>query len=75
MPDSCPRRGRLIGGCRFEARYHTIEPHSHLPGIISAQRAVSEADKQRLIIRRTYVHDVCVRCGETRRVVDNGGGA
>jgi hypothetical protein len=62
--DSCPRKGRWFGGCRFEPRYHVDEPTRELRDIIMRQWAASPADKDLLTIRMTYVHDVCVRCGK-----------
>lgn len=62
-PSSCPRLGKLFRGCKFEPRYHTISPTSDLVAVIHQQWSVSETDKDRLVVDRTYVHDVCVRCG------------
>ena len=63
--EACPRQGRLIGGCRFEPRYHVEEPTRALENVIQHQWSTSEQDRERLVRRVTYVGDVCVRCGRT----------
>jgi hypothetical protein len=58
----CPRRGKWIGGCRFEARYDYRAPTTtsvksqHVDDTIQ----VIEASKA-----RDYVRDICVTCGRT----------
>lgn len=63
--DGCPKKGRLIGGCRYEPRYHVEEPCEELRSIISKQWQTTQADRDLLVRRVTYVGDVCVRCGRT----------
>lgn len=65
MMEPCPRHGRWIGGCRFEPRYHVEEPTDELCDVIKKQWSASQADKELLVVKTTYVHDVCVRCGRT----------
>ena len=62
MDDKCV--GWLgVRRCRFEPRYDTIEPVAteHM-WFFSTDRKASD-----LVCKRTYVQDVCVRCGETRQ--------
>lgn len=59
----CNRAGRLFGGCRFSPRYDLGAPTVNL-GNASGEAAglalVMEASKP-----KTYVRDVCERCGKT----------
>lgn len=58
----CSRFGKLIGGCKFAPRYDLSRPaldgdfKGTAGGIVSAL----EASKA-----KTYVRDVCERCGKT----------
>lgn len=78
--DLCPRAGRWIGGCRFEARFDVGAPAVKLPlgvapgevlWVPSEQVAALHASKP-----QTYVRDVCVRCGRTieRQPTERGDG-
>ncbi len=59
----CPRQGRLIGGCKFEARYDSELPEgfklSSYEGSVAGAQALYDAVKT-----KTYVHDICTRCGK-----------
>lgn len=55
---ACERRGKWIGGCRFEPRYDTTPMLSEVFALPSQLPSIIEASK-----RKTYVGDVCVRCG------------
>lgn len=60
MSDECVRKGKWIGGCRFEPRYDKSPPQTGgmefegggLEPILEALRKV------------TYVADVCTTCGK-----------
>ena len=63
MTNDCPQFGKVFGGCHFEARY------DHSPADLgfgeiktSAQAAIMFAETMRA---KTYVKDVCTRCGRT----------
>lgn len=58
----CERKGRWIGGCRFEARYDSKpgELPGNFQGAAAGLLAFLEASQQ-----KTYVADVCIRCGKT----------
>lgn len=56
----CPRAARLFGGCRFRPRFDISEGDSNWSGSAAGVVAAIEASK-----RKTYVHDVCERCGKT----------
>lgn len=55
----------LTHGHRYEARYHTVPTlktlHSSDPYTIERVMKASE--------HRTYVHDICVYCGDTKAIV------
>lgn len=57
----CPRFGKWLKGCRFEARYDKGAPkvEFELNGRGSA-REILQACKP-----TTYVKDVCITCGKT----------
>lgn len=57
----CARFGKLLGGCKFVARYDS-EPKDigQYNGSISAFRELAEA-----MTKKVYVKDICVRCGKT----------
>lgn len=59
----CPRLGKLIGGCKFVARYSL--PAYQPPGEVqtTADAFIRAVEVMR---PRVYEGDVCVRCG--RRV-------
>lgn len=58
----CTQKGRLIGGCRFEARFDETPPDQ-----VKFDRATTEGAVAiiRASIRRVYVREVCIRCGAT----------
>jgi len=67
--DGCPRLGKWIGGCRFEARYD-LGPadRSGLSGLEGSAVSVLKAlEKMRA---KTYVHDICTTCGKIVRRPD-----
>lgn len=68
----CPRRGKWIGGCKFQARYNKDEQ----PMTVEQIRALEQftqmftlADEAVDAIRaaqgtsKTYIGDICIRCG------------
>jgi hypothetical protein len=58
-PQTCPRAGRLIGGCKFSPRY---DSHAYSAEQI---KALAYAGGWRIPGTVTYVRDVCERCGKT----------
>lgn len=59
MNNDCPRAGRWIGGCNFEARHDRIPPKGEdLFWTIGI-------DRLNAATKRIYVRDVCTRCGKT----------
>ena len=58
----CPRAGRWIGGCNFEARYDRLPPQRTGDILADGFMLVSEIQAR---TRRVYVCDVCTRCGRT----------
>ena len=56
----CERKGWLFRGCKFEPRYDLS------PADMSRLGKVSNAQPEHLdkFRTKTYVHDVCVRCGK-----------
>lgn len=59
MVERCPRFGKWIGGCRFEARYEERSRQANFDGHIYP------SSLRKLITIEVYVRDVCVRCGKT----------
>lgn len=59
----CPYRGKLFGGCRFEPRYD-LGPGAYPPVEFSNDEYLHEMMKEARA--KTYVQDICVRCGEIR---------
>lgn len=57
----CHLKGTWFGGCKFEARYDLGPADLSNFESISGCGAGSFMEKLR---QKTYVHDVCVRCGE-----------
>jgi hypothetical protein len=61
--EPCARLGKLIGGCKFEPRYD-LGP-VQIPngfGLNYIGMALGERLEQHR--KKTYVHDVCIRCGK-----------
>lgn len=59
----CPRLGRIFGGCEFSPRYDVGPPTidmGEFSGGAAGILAIVETSKP-----RTYVRDVCQRCGKT----------
>jgi hypothetical protein len=65
----CPRLGKWIRGCQFEARYDTGGPgrFQFEEGSSAAAAEVIEAMKPKV-----YVRDVCVTCGRTVEKQETG---
>lgn len=63
---ACERRGKWIGGCRFEPRYDLSPADLSRFETLSGNVAGSFMEKLRA---KTYRGDVCVRCGS---VVNDG---
>ncbi len=58
---TCPRRAKWFGACRFEARYDEGAPDfTRMPGRIDADAA----QITKLCRPKTYIHDICTRCGK-----------
>lgn len=55
----CPRAGKWIGGCNFEAR------HDRIPTVNGEEALWLFTDKLNAMQKRIYVRDVCTRCGKT----------
>jgi hypothetical protein len=68
--EMCPRVGALWRSCRFTPRYDTTEPSAALEAQLGRSWAISEQDKERLMVQQTYVQDVCLTCG---RVIERHG--
>jgi hypothetical protein len=60
----CPRAGRWIGGCKFEARYDESSPDQALRDVVEVAKSVPSYVIKMLIREKTYIHDVCTRCGK-----------
>jgi hypothetical protein len=61
----CPRAGKLFGGCKFSPRYDRSPlTQDQLLGLASATAPVFTSDIE-ACAGRTYVRDVCERCGKT----------
>ena len=65
----CPRAGRWIGGCSFEARYDRIPPEPTVDPVLGFPFYVSTMEIEART-KRIYVRDVCTRCGKT---IERGG--
>lgn len=65
----CPRLGRLFGGCKFEPRYDTLGATSN-DAMVAFWASTSGPVPAPRPSRKTYIADVCVRCGKmlNRRV-------
>lgn len=59
---SCPRLGRLFGGCRFRPRYDTVSGGDPIIAMLSDSRGQLQAQPA----RQTYICDVCETCGDKR---------
>ena len=56
---TCPQFGAVFGGCRFEPRYD-----KKALDLTKIGRAQASAEQIEAMCQRTYIHDVCVRCGK-----------
>lgn len=57
----CPRTGKLFGACKFSPRFDVGSPtDTNWSGAAVAVFSAIEASKP-----KTYVRDVCERCGKT----------
>jgi hypothetical protein len=61
---SCSRLGKWVGGCKFEPRYDK-GPVQMPDGFSLNYVGVSLAERLEQHRKKTYVHDVCIRCGKT----------
>ncbi len=66
--NDCPKFGKLIRGCKFEAR-HDIGYQELTHEIIEDLSWAMKTNDDRHIsfnipLHRTYIKDVCVRCGK-----------
>ncbi len=59
----CPRFGKFWNGCRFQARFDESEPTLEITQYRGSMVSYIEALKASK--KRTYVRDVCIRCGRT----------
>jgi hypothetical protein len=57
----CPRAGRVIGGCRWEARFDE-QPRT---ADFEVTGCGPGGTLRSLLYYRTYVRDICTRCGRT----------
>lgn len=64
----CSRKNKWFRGCHFEPRYDVQEPSDELVRIVSKQWASSSDDKELLVVKSTYVHDICTVCGRIATV-------
>jgi hypothetical protein len=63
--NDCPRFGKLFNGCKFEARFDDGVPDQGKRGTIQGSDAECIAAFFHGIRSKTYVHDICIRCGKT----------
>ncbi len=64
----CPRFGKLFGGCKFEARYDEPSLFDSVfgSGMYSTIKIDGKiASVNDVVPMKTYVRDVCVRCGKS----------
>lgn len=71
MATECSRQNRWIGGCKWEPRYHVVEPTLALGRVLERQWHTTQEDRDQLVRQVTYVGEVCVRCGRTNFLVDS----
>jgi hypothetical protein len=57
----CPRIGKLFGGCKFSPRYDVVNDADPITAFFSN----GQAQLQHRPGRKTYICDVCERCGKT----------
>ena len=64
----CPRIGKLLGGCKWEARYDEPSLFSQVfgDGLYTSLNIKGENGSiENIIPTKKYVRDVCIRCGKT----------
>jgi hypothetical protein len=61
----CPRAGKWIGGCRFEARFDRYQPRVLTEKEIYWLDVNDRVPALAAASSTTYVRDVCVTCGRT----------
>lgn len=67
----CPRFGKLFGGCKFESRYDASAHGPEADAIAAAlERIVFGSDQTEALAQlrsddKTYIRDICIRCGKT----------
>jgi hypothetical protein len=64
---TCPLLGRWIGGCRFEPRYQPAVTISDVVGCPKGATSVEGTISVEMLRPRTYLYDVCIRCGKIAR--------
>ena len=60
----CPRLGKLYGACEFRPRYDREPPSAEVIKAIQGDLAAPLTCDLETVVRRTYVCDVCIRCGK-----------
>lgn len=60
----CPRAGKLFG-CKFTGRYDTTPPAADVIREIRGDLLAPFTDDIEAASARTYVRDVCEKCGKT----------
>lgn len=60
----CPRVGKFFGGCRFEGRWSIGAPTITAAQLRELVWSDDKSEGFKLSRPRTYVHDVCLRCGK-----------
>ena len=66
---TCDRRGKWIGGCKFEARFDEVPPACRLDSEL-LNMMINDSTKYvvaltiREMTQQTYVHDICTTCGK-----------
>lgn len=60
---SCKRAGRLIAGCKFSPRFD-LSPAAYPDGSVTTTAAAMFSIME-TTRTKTYVRDVCERCGKT----------
>lgn len=58
--DQCERKGKWIGGCKFEPRFEEAPYNTH----INVKGTDAEGMRS-LMFYEVYVRDVCTTCGKT----------
>src|SRR5260221_14062069 len=61
LMNSCPRFGKFVGGCLFEARYDKGEPKLTHDFSYTGSSGAARLEQFR---QSTYIRDICVRCGK-----------